>query len=447
MWSYDKNEKKNYGDIGPIMSDLVKIPTVHGMPELYEIECYKNCLKKQFKSLFEQASLFPIGQALILKLEGGNPNLKPIMFDGHMDVVPADEKEWLHGPFNGEIIDNEVWGRGTQDMKGPQCALLAALNYLCQEGWKPGPDIYLYLSCDEETGGETAKEAAAYFKEHMIQFQVIYDEGGTICENFMGLIDGKAAMVAVGEKGSLVYRFTAKGSGGHGANPRPGTAIARIAAFICDVEDHSLFRKDMTPGVRSMLREMHNICSDEGKKEKLLQASEALEDFTVLYELTEEAGSLLGATIAFTQIHGGTAFNVIPGEAELTANVRVNMVQGKDEVTKILRGKAAQYDIECELVSGIDAARETAADSTIYRNLKHCIETVFPGVPVIPFVLAGGTDSRHFRDVTEETIRFSPLYASLRQSRGVHSVNESVFIEALQEAAAFYQYFLSLYYS
>ena len=40
-----------------------------------------------------------------------------ILFDGHMDVVPATNLEkWTHGPFSGDIADGKIWGRGATDM-------------------------------------------------------------------------------------------------------------------------------------------------------------------------------------------------------------------------------------------------------------------------------------------------------------------------------------------
>ena len=48
---------------------------------------------------------------------------KVIHFDGHMDTVQVnDPEDWEHDPFGGEIVDGELWGRGSVDMKGGLCA-------------------------------------------------------------------------------------------------------------------------------------------------------------------------------------------------------------------------------------------------------------------------------------------------------------------------------------
>ena len=162
-----------FENIGENLSAMISIPTVSGAGNepFYHIEEYRNYLRTTFQTLFTAADITPVGEALLLKLRGTGSRLLheektpgtplPVLFTGHMDVVPAaDEASWKFPPFSGRIADGCVWGRGSQDMKGPQCALLSAFESLLEEGWRPKRDIWLYLSCDEETGGFTTGRAA-----------------------------------------------------------------------------------------------------------------------------------------------------------------------------------------------------------------------------------------------------------------------------------------------
>lgn len=191
-----------------------------------------------------------------------------------------------------------------------------------------------------------------------------------------------------------------------------------------------------------MLREMAACLPEgerEGRREKLLTAAGEEGEYPVLREICAQAESLLGSTIAFTMIEGGTAFNVMPKKAVLTANVRISSAETKEEVTAKLMAIAKKHDLLCEFVGGKDAVRESDTRQTGYRLMKECVGQVYPGVSVIPFILGGGTDSRHFQELTDEIVRFSPMFAEVWQGKGVHGDNEAANIDAVQDAARCYR--------
>ena len=99
----------------------------------------------------------------------------------------------------------------------------------------------------------------------------------------------------------------------------------------------------------------------------------------------------------------------------LTANVRVASVETEGEITVKLKEIAERHDLICELAGGRDAAPESRADSEGYRNMSGSVKEIYPGLPIIPFVLGGGTDSRHFQELTDNVLRFSPMYAAPEQ--------------------------------
>ncbi len=433
--------------IGERIAKMVSIPTVsgEGNEEQYHISEYRSYLEKEFACLFENAEVYPIGEARLLRLPGtGEGQKAPVLFTGHMDVVPADAAAWKQPPFSGINIDGCVWGRGAQDMKGPQCALLSAIDALLLEGWRPDREIWLYLSCDEEIGGETTQKAAAWLKERGLHFETVFDEGGTICEDFMGLIKGRAALFGIAEKGSLEYRFTSESSGGHTANPPANSAIVRLAGLIQEIEHAKPFRQGLGNGNQAMLLAIAE--HEEGeRREQLLAAAKEEAPYPVLHSLTQEADTLLGATIAFTIIEGGTAFNVMPKKAVLTANVRVPQIESEKEITEKLQKIAEKYAVRCELIGGREAVPESAMDGSGYLAMKASVAETYPGLPVVPFVLGGGTDSRYFFELTDNILRFSPMHAFPEQGRGVHGENESVDVTDVEDAAKCYYTLLKNY--
>ena len=90
---------------------------------------------------------------LIAKLDGRG-QAPPLLLHGHVDVVPAGSQRWQHPPFDANIADGYVWGRGALDMKGGIAMMLTAFLRLKAEGNTPPGNVILALVSDEEAGGE-----------------------------------------------------------------------------------------------------------------------------------------------------------------------------------------------------------------------------------------------------------------------------------------------------
>ena len=69
----------------------------------------------------------------------------------HLDTVPLGEG-WTYGPLSASIADGKMYGRGTQDDKGPFVASLYALKSLLDEGRTPRMRVRFIFGCNEETG-------------------------------------------------------------------------------------------------------------------------------------------------------------------------------------------------------------------------------------------------------------------------------------------------------
>lgn len=438
---------EQFEGIGNRLAKMVRIPTVSGAgnEEFYQIGAYRALLEKEFSYLFQAAKKHPVGEALLLELAAEDTGKPPVLFTGHMDVVPAkDSDAWQYPPFSGHMENGCIWGRGAQDMKGPQCALLSAFDLLLQKGWKPGRHIWLYLSCDEEVGGQTTQKAADWLAQQGIHFETVFDEGGTVCEDYMGLVKGKAALFGIAEKGSLEYRFTALDAGGHAANPPERSAIVRLAEVVLETQKEGVFVRGLTEGSRAMLRAAAQHCPQD-LREEVLRAAKEEGTYETLYKICPDAKTLLGATIAFTMAAGGTAFNVLPKRVELTANVRVSAVETQEEVTRKLQQIAEKHGVTCTLEGGNDASPESSEEAPGYQAMKASVQEAYPGMPVIPFVLGGGTDSKHFLPLTDEVLRFSPMYAQPWQGKGVHGDNEAADEKAVADAAVCYSILLEKY--
>ena len=76
---------------------------------------------------------------VIARIEGSDRSRPGLVLHGHIDVVPADAKDWSVDPFSGEIKDGALWGRGAVDMKDMDAMILAIVRLWAKIGYKP-PD-------------------------------------------------------------------------------------------------------------------------------------------------------------------------------------------------------------------------------------------------------------------------------------------------------------------
>ena len=240
-------EEKEALRLAEKLSKMVQCDTTSHAGET-EVEKYL-----EFHKVLEE--LFPLVHKELQKTEidgnllyywKGKSSEKPILLMSHQDVVPA-EGEWIHAPFSGDIADGKVWGRGTADTKCTVMAFLEAVEELLAEGFVPPTDVYLASSCTEEWAGDGAPKLVKELQRRGIRLFLLCDEGGAIITEPVGGIPGNFAMVGVFEKGKADVKFTAKSNGGHASAPSKGTPIARLCAFVNEVEKHSPFQKKMLP--------------------------------------------------------------------------------------------------------------------------------------------------------------------------------------------------------
>lgn len=368
----------------------------------------------------------------------GKSSEKPILLMSHQDVVPA-EGEWIHAPFSGDIADGKVWGRGTADTKCTVMSFFEAVEELLAEGFVPPTDVYLASSCTEEWAGDGAPKLVKELQRRGIRLFLLCDEGGAIITEPIGGIHGNFAMVGVFEKGKADVKFTAKSNGGHASAPSKGTPIARLSAFVTEVEKRSPFRKKMLPEVSAMFSALAPYASFGLKLvlgnlwlfKPLLNA--------VLPKISAQAGAMLQTTIAFTMQSGSDAYNVIPQEATLGANMRFIPHQGEKESLEIIQKLASKYGLETEIVHSNDYTKPVDIHGEGYHLVEQVIAQTFPGLPSSPYVMTGATDAQFYSPVCDNCIRFAPVVYGPEQMKGMHGLNENIEYNCLPGAVQFYK--------
>ena len=398
-----------------------------------------------FHKLLEE--LFPLVHANMEKTEidgsllylwKGKSSERPVVLMGHQDVVPA-EGVWEHGPFSGDIEDGKVWGRGSADTKCSVMAFFQAAEELLKEGYVPDQDVWLSSSNTEEVAGDGCPKLVAELKRRGVRPYIVNDEGGSVVTEPMAGLKGNFAMVGVLEKGQGNLMITARSSGGHSSYPPKNSPIVRLAAFLTDLSKHNPMKSVMNAQAKRMFSEMapygpfwmRLLFGNLWLFRPLLEM--------LMPSISSQAAALLRTTVAPTMQSGSDGFNVLPQEATLNLNLRYIPHQNMEESNAAVKRIADRYGLETKVVDAYPACEPVDTDSDAFRLVEKTIGEVFPGLPVIPYVMTGGTDARFYQEICGACIRFSPVVYGPAQMKGMHGLNECLETSSLPGAVDYYK--------
>ncbi len=424
---------------GEKLAEMVRVDTVSrkGEEQREKFLAFHRVLEKLFPLVHEKLEKTEIGGNLLYFWKGKSGE-RPLVLMAHQDVVPA-EGNWLHAPFSGDIAEGKVWGRGSADIKGSLFAIFQAVEELLQEGVVPEQDIYLSSSCTEEIGGDGCPKLVEELKRRGVRPYLVCDEGGAIVLDPIAGVKGSYAMIGVLEKGMGNLRIIARSNGGHSSTPTKNSPIARLSAFVCDLERHEPMRAEFEPEAEAMFRTMalygpfyyRLLFGNLWLFRPLLKK--------IMPKLSAEAAAVLRTTVAFTMQSGSEAENVLPQEAALTINLRYIPHQGADESNRIIENYARKHGLEVEVLSAYDAARPVSIESEAYHLVEKVIAEAFPGLPSCPYVMTGGTDARFYQEICDACIRFTPIVYGPEQMKGMHGLNENVELYSLTGAVTYFK--------
>jgi carboxypeptidase PM20D1 len=268
---------------------------------------------------------------------------------------------------------------------------------------------------------------------------LVLDEGGAIVSGALPTVNKALAMVGILEKGYANLLIKAKSKGGHSSTPPRHTPIARLSAFVNDVENNFPLKTQMIPEVESIFKTAAPHM--KGILRYLFVNLWLFKPLIVrlLPKMSPYGRALLSTTIAFTMMKGSTQANVIPAQAEITANLRIHPIQNIQESVSVLQAIANKYDLEVEVLEGREPSPMTDINGQAYQYLAQTIKEVFPDAKPSPYVMLGGTDCRFFSEISKGALRFSPIRMHQKELSKMHGHNESIRISTLVEAVRFYQ--------
>ena len=421
------------------LSEMVKYDTTShdGVHDVEKFEGFHKVLENLFPLVHSNLEKTDIDGNLLFHWKGVSSE-KPLVLMSHQDVVPA-EGEWIHEAFSGDIADGKVWGRGASDTKCSVFGFFQAVEELLKEGYTPPMDVYLSSSCTEEWAGDGCPKLVEEMKRRGVKPYLVCDEGGGIITEPVGGIPGNFAMVGVFEKGKADIKLTAKSNGGHASAPKAHSPIARLGAFVNEFETKKPFKRKLPKEVQAMFEKLAPYASFPLKfvftniwlfKPILLK---------VLPSISAQAGAMIQTTMAFTMQKGSDAYNVLPQEATLGANMRFIPHQGMDESLNIVHNIAKKHDLKLDIIYASDYSESADINGEGFKLLERIIGETFKGLPVSPYVMTGATDAKCYQEICDCVLRFAPVIYGPEQMAGMHGLNENIEYNCLTGCVDFYK--------
>ena len=174
---------------------------------------------------------------VVAKIIGSDSSRPGLVVHGHLDVVPAEAKDWSVDPFSGEIKDGFIWGRGAVDMKNVDAMILAIVRKWTREGYVPPRDIVLAFFADEEAGSEYGSRYMT--ANHPEVFAGCSEAVSEVGGFSIALKNGKRMyIIETAQKGIHWFKLTAKGTAGHGSMINRDNSLTALGEAVAKLGSH-----------------------------------------------------------------------------------------------------------------------------------------------------------------------------------------------------------------
>ena len=355
----------------------------------------------------------------------------------HYDVVPVEEENWDVPPFAAVIKDGAMWGRGTLDTKVTFNGILSAAENLIGQGFTPENDIYFAFSGGEEVNGKGAVNIVNWFTEKGVKPALVLDEGGAVVENVFPGVKEPCGLIGIAEKGMLNLEYSISSGGGHASAPAPHTPVGKLSLACTKVEAHP-FKAHLTKPVLEMFDTL-------GRRSSFLYRMifANLWCFGGLLDLIckksgGELNALVRTTVAFTQMSGSKAANVIPPSASMVSNMRLNPEDSVESAVEYIRGVIGDSDIKLTVGDHMEPSPISRTDCEGWKRVASAVAGTWKGCVVAPYLMVQCSDSRHYRDLSDRVYRFSAMDLTAEERHTIHGNNEHIRLETVHHSVEFF---------
>ena len=386
---------------------------------------------------------------LVAIYPGRDPRLKGVLLLAHLDVVEAKREDWTRDPFTLIEENGKFYGRGTVDDKANAAADVDMLIRFREENYRPLRTVKLALTCGEETIG--AVNGAEWLTQNR---RDLIDAAFALNEGPGGEMDASghrfALDIEIGQKAVENFRLEVTNPGGHSSVPLKNNAIYRLADALKKIEAYT-FPSQLTDATRAYFAGIAKIQAAKGDA----AAAEALnamlrnpDDAEAVARVSERDpywSAILRTTCVATMLDAGHATNALPQRARANVNCRIFPGTTSEAVSAKLEELVADPEVK---VTALEARAASVPPPPLTREIMAPVEKLaaefWPGVPVLPVLLVGASDTMYLNAAGIPTYGIQPLF--LRPDIGnVHGLNEYIDVQVLMECRDFLYRLVKIY--
>jgi acetylornithine deacetylase/succinyl-diaminopimelate desuccinylase-like protein len=364
---------------------------------------------------------------LVARLHGTGKR-KPILLMAHIDVVEARREDWSTDPFKLIEKDGYFYARGSGDDKYMAATFLSNLIRYRNESYRPDRDIIVVLETDEEAGDPRRYGIGWLLEQHrdLIDAELALNEGGGV-----GVRNGKPIWNAIqtSEKVYQSFWLETHNPGGHSSQPRKDNAIYELAAGLERLAKFD-FPVQLNDTTRLYFERMSAI--EEGQVAadmKAILAPQPDPDAVARLSAKVPYNAQLRTTCVATRLEGGHADNALPQVARAMVNCRILPGQPVEEVRQTLVRVLADDQISVTPEKPAIPSPPSPLKPEILRPIEKLTAKFWPGIPVLPVMSTGATDSLYLRNAGIPAYGQSGLAGDIFDVRA-HGRDERVSVQA-----------------
>jgi len=379
---------------------------------------------------------------LVARLRGTGAR-KPILLLAHIDVVEAKREDWSFDPFKFLEKDGYYYGRGTSDDKAMAAIFIANLIRFKQEGLKPDRDIIVALTADEEGGDFNGVEWLLKDHRQLIEAEFGLNEGGG------GAIrNGKKLFnsVQASEKIYQSFQLEVKNKGGHSSRPVKDNAIYHLAAGLQRLAQFD-FPVNLNEVTRAYFERVSKFEGGQTGAAMLAVAKNSSNAEAVAYLGAIPAyNATMRTTCVATMLEAGHAENALPQTARATVNCRILPTETAEQTREALTKVLNDSRITITPIKDPKPSPPSPLAAQVMRPIERVTAEMWPGVPVVPVMSTGATDSLYLRNAGIPIYGTSGIFGDIDDSRA-HGKDERIGVKSFYDGQEYLYRLVKVYVS